>query len=177
MYSRELLISNKGNGYRDIVASIDLSTYRRIPWENNVPFFLVSFFDPDTKDPLSVDPRGTLKLATERAGKIGRDCYAGVEYEVQVQIHLNEYISSHTLISTSTSKVWSVIQHPNIFLSTFSETPQSVADKNFTGLQPMTPGSSSRPIIVLHIKILMIFSARVFAATHAAKQRLLPGSL
>ncbi|KAJ2924002.1 hypothetical protein H1R20_g13091, partial [Candolleomyces eurysporus] len=81
VYSRELLISNKANGYRDIIASIDLSTYRRIPWENNVPFFLVSFFDPDTKNPLAVDPRGTLKTATERAGKLGYEAYAGVEYE------------------------------------------------------------------------------------------------
>ena len=37
VYSRELLISNKSNGYRDILAVIDLSTFRRIPWENNSP--------------------------------------------------------------------------------------------------------------------------------------------
>ena len=82
VYSRELLISNRANGYRDIIASIDLSTYRRIPWENNVPFFLVSFLDPDTKQPLSVDPRGILKIVTERLASIGRECYSGVEYEV-----------------------------------------------------------------------------------------------
>ncbi|KAG6910276.1 hypothetical protein DXG01_011673 [Tephrocybe rancida] len=81
VYSRELLISNKQNGYRDIIASIDLSSYRRVPWENNVPFFLVSFFDPDTKEPLSVDPRGILKITMDRAAKIGRECFAGVEYE------------------------------------------------------------------------------------------------
>ncbi|KAF5386966.1 hypothetical protein D9615_001559 [Tricholomella constricta] len=69
VYPRELLISNKQNGYRDLIASIDLSSYRRIPWENNVPFFLVSFLDPDTKQPLIVDPRGMLKIATERAEK------------------------------------------------------------------------------------------------------------
>ncbi|KAF8077655.1 hypothetical protein FPV67DRAFT_6341 [Lyophyllum atratum] len=81
VYSRELLISNKKNGYRDIIAIIDLSSYRRIPWENNVPFFLVSFLDPDTRQPLVVDPRGILKITTERAEKIGRQCFAGVEYE------------------------------------------------------------------------------------------------
>lgn len=81
VYSRELLISNKANGYRDILASIDLSTFRRIPWENNVPFFLLSFFDPETKEPLAVDPRGTLKTVTERALKLGYEAYAGVEYE------------------------------------------------------------------------------------------------
>ncbi|KAF6763791.1 hypothetical protein DFP72DRAFT_873395 [Ephemerocybe angulata] len=81
VYSRELLISNKANGYRDILASIDLSSFRRIPWENNVPFFLLSFFDPETKEPLAVDPRGTLKTVTERALKLGYEAYAGVEYE------------------------------------------------------------------------------------------------
>ena len=82
VYSQELLISNKANGYRDLIASIDLSTFRRIPWENNVPFFLVSFLDPDTKEPISVDPRGILKVISERASGRGRQCYAGVEYEV-----------------------------------------------------------------------------------------------
>lgn len=43
VYPNELLISNRANGYRDLLAVIDLTTYRRIPWENNVPFFLVSF--------------------------------------------------------------------------------------------------------------------------------------
>ncbi|KAE9409456.1 glutamine synthetase/guanido kinase [Gymnopus androsaceus JB14] len=81
VYSRELLISNKANGYRDLLASIDLSTYRRIPWENNVPFFLVSFLDPDTKEPLVVDPRGIMRITSDRATSLRRSCYAGVEYE------------------------------------------------------------------------------------------------
>ncbi|KAF8212060.1 hypothetical protein K438DRAFT_2010350 [Mycena galopus ATCC 62051] len=106
VYSRELLISNKANGYRDIIASIDLSTYRRIPWEDNVPFFLVSFLDPDTKEPLVVDPRGIMKITTDRAAAVGRQCFAGVEYE---------YFN-------------------------FQETPQSLAQKKFTDLQPLTPG-------------------------------------
>ena len=29
-------------GYTDIEANIDLSTFRRIPWEDNIPFFLVT---------------------------------------------------------------------------------------------------------------------------------------
>ncbi|PVG02781.1 glutamine synthetase/guanido kinase [Serendipita vermifera] len=81
VYSRELLISNKANGYRDIIAKVDLSTYRRIPWEYNVPFFLVSFLDPDTKEPICACPRGTLTKAVTVADKHGWDCLAGVEYE------------------------------------------------------------------------------------------------
>jgi glutamine synthetase len=82
VYSRELLISNRGNGYRDVLAIIDLSTYRRIPWENNVPFFLVSFLDPDTKAPLCACPRGLLKTTVDRATSKGWEAVAGVEYEV-----------------------------------------------------------------------------------------------
>jgi glutamine synthetase len=84
VYSKELLISNKANGYRDVTAVIDLSSFRRIPWEHNVPFFLVFFLDPETKDPLSVDPRGVLQVATERALQAGYDCFSGVEYEVRM---------------------------------------------------------------------------------------------
>ncbi|KAA1471220.1 glutamine synthetase/guanido kinase [Dentipellis sp. KUC8613] len=81
VYSKELLISNRANGYRDLLASIDLSTYRRIPWDGNVPFFLVSFLDPDTKEPISVCPRGVLKNTVEAASRLGWQCFAGVEYE------------------------------------------------------------------------------------------------
>ncbi|KAL9715396.1 hypothetical protein Ac2012v2_002059 [Leucoagaricus gongylophorus] len=82
VYSQELLISNKRNGYRDILAWIDLSTYRRIPWENNVPFFLVTFRDPITKNALTVDPRDVLVRVERRAMQdLGYLPYAGVEYE------------------------------------------------------------------------------------------------
>ncbi|KAI0748518.1 glutamine synthetase/guanido kinase [Daedaleopsis nitida] len=81
VYSRELLISNRANGYRDLIASIDLATYRRIPWENNVPFFLVSFLDPDTKDPICADPRGVLRQVVTKAQLNGWKCIAGCEYE------------------------------------------------------------------------------------------------
>ncbi|KAI0664647.1 glutamine synthetase/guanido kinase [Cubamyces menziesii] len=81
VYSKELLISNRANGYRDLIASIDLATYRRIPWENNVPFFLVSFLDPDTKEPICADPRGVLRKVAQRAQAKGWRCIAGCEYE------------------------------------------------------------------------------------------------
>jgi len=81
LYSRELLVSNKANGYRDVIARVDMSTYRRIPWENNVPFFLVSFLDPDTKEPLFACPRMTLDKAMRTAEKLGWQCMAGAEYE------------------------------------------------------------------------------------------------
>jgi glutamine synthetase len=76
-YFKELKISNKENGYHDIIAIPDLSTFRRIPWEDNVPFFLVSFYDPDTQRPLSACPRGLLKTALEKLQAKGLGAMAG----------------------------------------------------------------------------------------------------
>ncbi|KAF9513122.1 hypothetical protein BS47DRAFT_1372620 [Hydnum rufescens UP504] len=81
VYPKELLISNRQNGYRDLLAKVDLSTYRRIPWENYVPFFFVSFLDPETKEPISVCPRGTVRKVVAQAEKRGWQCIAGIEYE------------------------------------------------------------------------------------------------
>lgn len=76
-YMRELEISNASNGYRDLIAVPDLSSFRRIPWENNVPFFLVSFFDPDTHESLSACPRSLLRRAVDKIEKKGYAAMAG----------------------------------------------------------------------------------------------------
>ena len=79
-YFKELAISNKENGYRDIVAVPDLSSFRRIPWEENVPFFLVSFFDPETRQPVCACPRGLLKTVLGKAEAAGYNAMAGGMY-------------------------------------------------------------------------------------------------
>lgn len=79
-YFKELAISNKENGYRDILAVPDLSSYRRIPWEDNIPFFLVSFFDPETNQPLCACPRGLLRSAAGKAEAAGYRAMAGGMY-------------------------------------------------------------------------------------------------
>lgn len=76
-YVRELEISNKDNGYRDLLAVVDLSSFRRIPWENNVPFFLVSFLDPQTNKPVSACPRGLLNSQLEKLKARGYGAMAG----------------------------------------------------------------------------------------------------
>ncbi|KAI9163987.1 Type-1 glutamine synthetase [Paramyrothecium foliicola] len=80
-YMRELKISNAQNGYQDLLAVPDLSSFRRIPWEGNIPFFLVSFFDPDSKEPVSACPRGLLRTQLERLKSKGFGAMAGAEYE------------------------------------------------------------------------------------------------
>lgn len=76
-YFRELAISNRENGYRDILAIPDLSTFRRIPWEDDVPFFLVSFFDPDTKEKLVACPRGLMRRMVAKMEHLGYHALAG----------------------------------------------------------------------------------------------------
>lgn len=82
-YFKELGISNKENGYRDIVAVPDLSSFRRIPWEDNVPFFLVSFFDPETREPVCACPRGLLKTVLGKAEAAGYRAMAGGMYSLE----------------------------------------------------------------------------------------------
>jgi glutamine synthetase len=76
-YFKELAISNKENGYQDLVAVPDLSSFRRIPWENDVPFFLVSFLDPDTREPVCACPRGLLRTALSKVEAAGYSAMAG----------------------------------------------------------------------------------------------------
>ncbi|KAI9809088.1 MAG: hypothetical protein M1825_002377 [Sarcosagium campestre] len=80
-YIKELKVSNAANGYHDIIAVPDLDSFRRIPWEDNVPFFLVSFFDPDSREPICACPRGLLKTALSKIQASGKGALAGAEYE------------------------------------------------------------------------------------------------
>ena len=61
-------------GYPDALARIDLSTYRSIPWDDGVPFFLGDF-------DLDVCPRQLLKRVLARGQKAGFAPKCGVEYE------------------------------------------------------------------------------------------------
>ena len=67
-------------GFPDALARIDLNTYRRIPWDDHVPFFLADF-EETNGDPLPVCPRQLLKKILARAAKKGLKVMAGFEYE------------------------------------------------------------------------------------------------
>lgn len=67
-------------GYPDAQARVDLSTFRRVPWDNQVPFFLGDFVD-DKGAPLGVCPRRLLKRVIERAAAQGFSAKAGMEFE------------------------------------------------------------------------------------------------
>lgn len=92
-------------GYPDSPAVLDLNTFRKIPWENDVPFFLGELTDKQGK-PSPVCPRQLLKKIIAKAGKAGYSPIFSQEFE------------------------W----------YNFAETPQSIHEKQFKNLTPLTPG-------------------------------------
>jgi glutamine synthetase len=66
-------------GYPDAIATIDLQTFRQIPWENDLPFFLADF--SIEKNLAAVCPRTLLKNIRQQAGKAGYIPYFSQEFE------------------------------------------------------------------------------------------------
>ncbi|MBS1611862.1 MAG: glutamine synthetase [Bacteroidetes bacterium] len=93
------------SGYPDAKARIDLSTFRKIPWENDVPFFLGEFIKDDNA-PLNICPRQLLRKVLGDVNKAGYSMVMSQEFE------------------------W----------FNFSETPQTLHDKGYKNLTPLTPG-------------------------------------
>lgn len=92
-------------GYPDAKATIDLSSYRVIPWEPNTAAFLLDY-QLDDGAPHPASPRGLLQQVTERALGLGFAPKFSCEFE--------------------------------FFL--FRETPESVREKGYHELQPLSPG-------------------------------------
>ncbi len=93
------------SGYPDAKAKLDLGTFRKIPWENDLPFFLGEFINEEDK-PLAICPRQLLKKVIAESEAAGYTAYFSQEFE------------------------W----------FNFAETPQSLHDKNYARLTPLTPG-------------------------------------
>jgi len=68
------------HGFPDAVARIDLDTYRTVPWDGGVPFFLGNFVTPEG-NPHPICPRQVLKRVLKRAEKTGFTAMVGAEYE------------------------------------------------------------------------------------------------
>ncbi|GAB3553016.1 glutamine synthetase family protein [Spirosoma fluminis] len=58
------------SGYPDTPVRIDLSTFRQLPWEDNMPFFLADFSRPDA-DALPACPRSLLKRVAAQCHDLG----------------------------------------------------------------------------------------------------------
>lgn len=61
-------------GYPDAHATIDISTFRRVPWENDLPFFLAGFGGAPC-------PRGVLRRVIAQAAEQGYKAYFSQEFE------------------------------------------------------------------------------------------------
>ena len=92
-------------GFPDTPARIDLKTYRRVPWDNHVAFFLAEILDQDGS-PLELCPRQLLKKVLAKAAGMGFAVKVGREFE------------------------W----------FNFQDTPHSLAEKNYVGAEPLSPG-------------------------------------
>ena len=68
------------SGYPDALAMIDLQTFRQVPWENGLPFFLADFRDAKGED-LPVCPRSLLKKIRARALDTGFLPFFAQEFE------------------------------------------------------------------------------------------------
>lgn len=67
-------------GYPDSPASVDLKTFRKIPWENDIPFFLAELND-HKKNPSEVCPRQLLKKVVSQAEQMGYTPFMSQEFE------------------------------------------------------------------------------------------------
>ncbi|GME26373.1 hypothetical protein ASPZODRAFT_148100 [Neofusicoccum parvum] len=72
-------ITSEELGFGDFMAVADLSSYRKTPWEDALPFFLVDFYDKSKRVPAC--PRGLLKSVLSQLAEGGAHARAGVELE------------------------------------------------------------------------------------------------
>ena len=98
-------VTGWSRGFPDTPAVLDINTFRTIPWENDIPFFLGELNDSNGK-PAYFCPRQLLKSKLVGANKMGFAPIFAQEFE------------------------W----------YNFAETPQTVNDKQFRNLTPLTPG-------------------------------------
>lgn len=67
-------------GYPDAQVFLDLSTYRTVPWDHDIPFFLGDFWSAPGV-PLPICPRNLLRKIKSQAEKIGFSAFFSQEFE------------------------------------------------------------------------------------------------
>ncbi len=67
-------------GYPDAKARLDLTTFREIPWEKNIPFFIADF-SGDTKYEKAACPRSLLKSIKKECEDLGFSAIFAQEFE------------------------------------------------------------------------------------------------
>lgn len=75
LWTTDARIAPPETGYADFLAVPDLNTFRRLPWEEDIPFFLVRFISNGKA--VSADGRSMLKGVCDRIGAEGYQALAG----------------------------------------------------------------------------------------------------
>ena len=73
-------VSGWHTGYPDATATIDPRTFRQVPWDDNLPFFLADF-SREAGPVHSACPRTLLRRILAEAEALGYRVFAGLEYE------------------------------------------------------------------------------------------------
>ncbi|MBD1391981.1 glutamine synthetase family protein [Mucilaginibacter glaciei] len=68
------------SGYPDKLCFIDLSTFRTVPWQDNIPFFLADFTGPDGSS-LPACPRSLLRRVVRQCEEMGYHAEFAQEFE------------------------------------------------------------------------------------------------
>ncbi|KAM0075321.1 hypothetical protein ACKRZS_012619 [Fusarium odoratissimum] len=129
LYTEETSLTSADSGYQDFTAVIDLDSFRRLPFEDNIAFFLLHFYIQEK--PVFADGRGLVKALTNNLADSGYKGLAGVELEF-----MNFQTPSQDGYSSSTDR-------PNLAAFLANNAPKA--------LRPVTAGafgySATRPIM------------------------------
>jgi glutamine synthetase len=79
LYGEAVEVTGWHTGFPDRLCHIDLSTFRTIPWQKNIPFFLADF--SGSAGAAGVCPRTLLKKVTEEAASMGYTARFAQEFE------------------------------------------------------------------------------------------------
>lgn len=75
LYTTESKTTFIQEGYGDFVATPDIASFRRLPWEDNIPFFLLRFSVNNV--PVAADGRNMIRSLCDKVGRAGFQSMAG----------------------------------------------------------------------------------------------------
>ena len=75
VYKTDTEVADTNQAFPDLVAVPDLDSFRRLPWEDNMPFFLVRFSNHGS--PVAPDGRSLIKSFRDKIDKAGYISLAG----------------------------------------------------------------------------------------------------
>jgi glutamine synthetase len=78
---RHNVVAGFEGGFPDLIALPDITTLARLPWQPDVATCIVDLADSVTREPSTLDPRGTLKRVLAQYSELGLSPILGPELE------------------------------------------------------------------------------------------------